>query len=81
MATFLTTEAMAPALRDRLERAVSSRSRARFNARKMGLSGPFAAGEGSHVAPHLAPLTFVGLALDPIADRVPVLDRSQLESD
>jgi hypothetical protein len=44
MATFLTTEAMHPALRARVERAVSPRARARLHAGKVGLSGPFAAG-------------------------------------
>src|SRR5262249_26816119 len=44
MATFLTSEAMNPALRARVERAVSPRARARFHAGKAGLPGPFAAG-------------------------------------
>jgi hypothetical protein len=44
MATFLTTPAMHPALRARVERAVSPRARARHHAAGMGLSGPFAAG-------------------------------------
>jgi hypothetical protein len=44
MATFLTTPTMHPALRARVERAVSPRARARHHAGRAGLSGPFAAG-------------------------------------
>jgi hypothetical protein len=44
MGTFLTTDAMHPALRARVERAVSPRARARFHAGGAGLAQPFAAG-------------------------------------
>lgn len=44
MATFLVTPAMDPALRARVERAVSTRARARYHAGRAGLSGPLAAG-------------------------------------
>jgi hypothetical protein len=44
MATFLTSDAMHPALRARVERAVSPRARARAHAGRIGLAQPFAAG-------------------------------------
>jgi hypothetical protein len=44
MGTFLTTPAMHPALRARVERAVSPRARARRHAARVGLSGILAAG-------------------------------------
>lgn len=44
MATFLVTDAMSPALRARVERAVSPRARARHYAKNLGLSGTLAAG-------------------------------------
>jgi hypothetical protein len=44
MATFLTSEAMHPALRARIERSVSPRARARHHAGSVGLARPLAAG-------------------------------------
>src|SRR5688572_13492297 len=45
MATFLVTPRMNPALRARVERAVSHRARARQNAAALGLKGTFASRE------------------------------------
>lgn len=64
MATFLTTPRMNPALRERVERAVSHRARAGHHAAKMGLRGRFAKAErvrASRVLPLLALLVIVGL--------------------
>src|SRR6185312_17151643 len=44
MATFLVTGSMSPALRARVERAVSPRARARHHAKHLGLPGTLAAG-------------------------------------
>ncbi len=44
MATFLTTPAMPPALRARVERAVSPRARAKHHAGQQGFARPFAGG-------------------------------------
>lgn len=64
MATFLVTPRMNPALRARVERAVSHRERARHHAAKLHLSGPFASGRRMRLArvlPLVALLLVVGL--------------------
>jgi hypothetical protein len=50
MGTFLTTERMSPELRARVERAVSSRDRARVHAKRAGLSATFAAEGGRNLS-------------------------------
>lgn len=64
MTTFLTTSRMDPALRARVERAVSHRARAKHHAARAGLKAPFASSERlrvAHVLPLVALLLVVGL--------------------
>jgi hypothetical protein len=64
MATFLTTPRMNPALRARVERAVSHRERAKHHAAKIGLKSPFASRGPvrlARVLPLVALLLVVGL--------------------
>ncbi|MCC6556998.1 MAG: hypothetical protein IT372_28945 [Polyangiaceae bacterium] len=63
MATFLTTPRMNPALRARVERAVSHGRRARHHAARLGLPGTFAARERIRLAQVLPILAFVLVAL------------------
>jgi hypothetical protein len=56
VATFLTTPSMDPALRARIERAVSPRARARHNARGLGIARPFAGGQQKLRLARLFPL-------------------------
>jgi hypothetical protein len=49
VATFLTTPAMHPALRERIERAVSPRRRSRHQAKTTGIPRPFTGGAGTKV--------------------------------
>ena len=61
MATFLTTPSMNPALRARVERAVSPRARARHNARGLGLARPFGGGRQKGRLARLFPLLVAAL--------------------
>jgi hypothetical protein len=61
VATFLTTPAMSPALRARVERAVSTRARARHHAKSLGLSRPFAEGSGKLRLARLFPFLVAAL--------------------
>src|SRR5688572_20515869 len=64
MATFLTTPGMNPALRARVERAVSHRERAKHHAARLGMKSPFASSQPlrlARVLPLVALLLVVGL--------------------
>jgi hypothetical protein len=79
VATFLTTERMNPALRARVERAVSHRARARHHAARAGIQGTFASGQRPGRARWLTLLAavFVGL----LATAMYVQDRRAVEAE
>ncbi|MBK8257887.1 MAG: hypothetical protein IPK82_35120 [Polyangiaceae bacterium] len=83
MATFLTTSRMNPALRARVERSVSYRTRAKHNAGKLGMKGTFASAQrlrAARLVPFVTLLFVVGLggAAYVHASRIIQDDRSTL---
>jgi hypothetical protein len=79
MATFLTTERMNPALRARVERAASHRTRARHHAARAGIKGTFASDKRLGRARLLTLLTAATVVLLAIA--MYVQDRRAIEAE
>lgn len=80
MATFLTTERMSPALKERVERAVSGRARAKHNAAKLGLSGTFAGKDrlrAARLVPAVTLLVVAGIASATYAHETKILEEER----
>lgn len=79
MGTFLTTPRMSPALRARVERAVSHRARAVHHASRLGLDKPFASGERVRFA-RLFPL-LVAVVLGALGTMMYVQDKREVAAE